>query len=87
MGKYKPINKHHLIQKAEREFYNIHDPRNIKRMYIVQHNALHALFHNLTTPKDQLEKLRELFDPILSDQAREIYDILLQLPIKEFYDD
>ena len=86
MNKQRPTNRHHMLQKCEKELYNIHDPRNIVVMDMVQHTALHQLFRCLTTPKDQLEKLRDMFAPILSPLAQNIFEELLKLSDEQFYD-
>ena len=44
-----------------------------------RHNALHALFWMLLTPKEQLMELRCLYDRVLSDTAKQLFDELLAL--------
>ena len=74
-----------MIQRCEKEDYNVHDARNISVMDHRRHVALHQLFYNLTTPKDQLDYLRELFNDILSQEAKEIFEELTWLSDKLFY--
>ena len=86
MDKKLKENKHHIISQCKREEYNVHDPRNVKRMLEIQHTALHQLFRALHTTKDQLQKLRDMFAPILSPLAQNIFDELLKLSNEQFYD-
>lgn len=79
-------NNHHIISKCKRDKYNVYDERNMKRMLVIQHNAIHQLFHELHTPKEQLHKLRELYETVLSQKAKELFDVLLNMADKEFYD-
>ena len=72
-------NRHHLIWKSLVDEYNVHIPENKIRMDVCRHNALHALFWMLLTPKEQLMEFRALYDRILSNTAKELFDELLAL--------
>lgn len=78
-------NRHHKIGRCERNNYNVHIPENIVRMDERQHNALHQLFRNLSTPRDQLQHLKELYGDILSHHAQDLLEELLSLSDKHFY--
>lgn len=85
MGKNIPLSRHHLIQRCEKEKYNVHDQRNIKVMKHIQHVALHSLFHNLTSPKEQLAFLKDLYINVLSDETKAIFETLINCSDKDFY--
>lgn len=85
MGKDLEQSKHHLIQRCEKNDYNVHDKRNVKKMIHKQHVALHQLFRNLTTPKDQLVYLRDLYDTVLSPYTKQLFDDLINMPEDFFY--
>lgn len=72
-------NRHHLIWKSLADEYNVHVPENIIRMNVCRHDALHALFGVLLTPKEQLMELRSLYDSVLSNIAKQLFDELLSL--------
>jgi len=78
-------NNHHLVQKIEKKKFNISMPENIHRMNEFRHRALHALFLNLTTPKQQFEFMSELCKNILSDEAKELLQNFLDLDDYDFY--
>ena len=63
----------------------VEDTRNKIAMLISQHRGLNALFWDNQCPQEQLEFLRDLYDSVLSDTAKSIYDELLSLDKKEFY--
>ena len=52
-----------------------------------RHNWLNALFQCLQSPHEQLWYLRDMYDSILSDTAKQIFDELLSLSNKDFYQD
>lgn len=83
----KQRNKHHLVAKEYREYFNVNDQRNIKYMKMIQHRALHTLMQNLNCPKDQLAYLKELFNPILSETSQQLFTDLLSQTDQEFYAD
>jgi len=62
-------------------------PENILTMQMIKHNALHSLFGMLLAPQEQLWELRLLYNNILSDHAKELFDELLSLDKKDFYID
>lgn len=72
-------NTHHLIWQSLVGEYNVHIDENRVRMNMCRHNALHALFWVLLTPKEQLMELRQLYNTILSDTAKQLFDELLSL--------
>lgn len=85
--KEKTFNRHHIIWQAEKALFNVFDERNVIRMEMNQHNALHALFKTLLTPKDQLEFLQQLFEPVLSKKAFSLLSVLCSMEDRDFYDD
>lgn len=78
-------NIHHLIAKSYQDEYNVHDEDNKIRMSIVKHNALHSLFWMLLSPKEQLKEMRCLYDTVLNDTAKKLFDELLSLDDSNFY--
>lgn len=81
----KQENNHHLVQKLEKNKFNVSMKENIVRMNVCKHRALHALFLNLTTPKEQFKYMWELCKSILSDKAKEILEEFLSLDDHDFY--
>lgn len=55
------------------------------RINMNRHNALHALFWVLLTPKEQLMELKHLYDWVLSDTAKQLFNELISLNDKDFY--
>lgn len=78
-------NVHHLIWKHCQDQYKVEAECNKIKMNMCRHNALHALFWMLLTPKEQLLELRHLYDTVLNDTARELFDELLALDDIDFY--
>ena len=78
-------NVHHLIAKSYEDEYNVHEEENKIRMNMIRHNALHSLFWVLLSPKEQLLELRNLYDTILNDTSKQLFDELLSLEDKDFY--
>lgn len=85
--KKKDLNKHHMIWKQHRYLYNISDTRNIVRIDVIRHVALHNLFHTLNTPHEQFEYITWLRRPIQSKIIKELTDEINNTPIKKRYDD
>lgn len=85
MAKEKLYNRHHLLWVSNREQYNVHTPENIILMERHRHDALHALYGVLNTPKEQMKEARCLYDTILSDTAKQLFDQLLSLSDSDFY--
>lgn len=83
--KEKRENNHHLVWKSLENEYNVHIPENKIRMDMNRHNALHALFWCLLTPKEQMKEIVCLYDTILGDTARSLLNELLALDDSEFY--
>ena len=78
-------NRHHLIGKSLKNEYNVHEDCNKITMDEHRHNALHALFGLLLTPKEQQMELSCIFDTVVSDKVKEIYAILNTMSDQEFY--
>ena len=78
-------NKHHLVQKIEKKKFNISMKENIIMLNMFKHRALHALFLNLTTPKEQFAFMWELCKNILSKEAKELLQVFLDLDDHDFY--
>jgi hypothetical protein len=85
--KEKTFNRHHLIGQSQKYLFNVFDERNVIRMEERQHNALHGLFKCLLTPKDQLEFLQQLFEPVLSKKAFSLLSVLCSMEDRDFYDE
>ena len=78
-------NVHHLIARSYENEYNVHEEENKIRMNMVRHNALHSLFWVLLSPKEQMYELRALYDTVLNDTAKKLFDELLSLDDSHFY--
>jgi len=49
------------------------------------HDALNTLFTMNQSPHEQLSQLRAMYDSVLSDTAKALFDDLLDLPREYFY--
>lgn len=78
-------NRHHLIGKSLKDEYNVHEDCNKIKMDEHRHNALHALFGLLLTPKEQLKELECLYDTILSNTAKTLFLELINMRDDQFY--
>lgn len=78
-------NRHHLIWKSLKDEYNVHEDCNKITMDECRHNALHALFGVLLTPKEQQMELSCIFDTVVSEKVKEIYATLNAMSDAEFY--
>ena len=85
--KEKVYNRHHIIAQSKKDLFNVFDPRNVIRMEERQHAALHGLFKWLLLPKDQIEFLQQLFEPVLSKKAFSLLSVLCNMEDKEFYEE
>jgi len=85
--KEKVFNRHHLLAQSKKDLYNVFDERNVIRMEMNQHNALHALFKTLLTPKEQLDFMQQLFEPVLSKKAFSLLSVLCNMEDRDFYDE
>ena len=83
----KTHNRHHLIWKCNKKRANVDKENNIITIEKVRHDWLNSLFQCLQSPHEQLWYLREMYDSILSDCAKELFDALLSLKEWEFYEE
>ena len=86
MHNWREKNLHHLIGVSNKKRANTWDERNKLIMDKKRHEWLNALFHALQSPKEQLEYLRDMYDTVLSNTAKQLFDDLLALDTKSFYD-
>ena len=61
MKKSPQVNTHHIISQNLRDEYRVDVDENKIKMNVHRHNALHALFGMLHTPKEQLMELQCLY--------------------------
>ena len=85
MWKRPATNVHHLTSQCLRDEYNVDIEQNKLRMNIKRHDALHALFNCLHTPKEQLKELYYIYENVLNKTARDLFRELLKLEDDEFY--
>jgi len=89
MSKNKKIeqwtNRHHIIWRSERNDFYVDEPENIKEMRVVVHRALHLLFWWENKPKEQMQILVDLYEPILSEQVKKDLFELLSRDDVDFY--
>lgn len=86
MRKHRPSeNVHHIISQCLRSEYNVDVEQNKLKMNIKRHDALHALYNCLHTPKEQLLESYYLYESVLSKQAKDLFRALLNLDDKDFY--
>lgn len=83
--KWKWQNLHHKIWQCNRQRANINDDRNKMIIDKSRHNWLNALFQCLQSPHEQLWYLRGMYDSVLSDTAKQLFDELLSLKEWDFY--
>ena len=50
-----------------------------------RHNALHALFGVLLTPKEQTREFSYILESVLSDKAKLLFSTLSNMSDREFY--
>lgn len=86
MGKKrKDKNLHHKIGQCNRGWANVEDNRNKMIIDRSRHEWLNSLFQCLQSPHEQLWYLREMYDSVLSNTAKQLFDELLSLNIQDFY--
>jgi len=85
MSKRPATNIHHLTSQCLRDEYNVDIEENKLRMNIKRHEALHALFNCLHTPKEQLMELYYIYESVLNKTARDLFKELLRLEDGDFY--
>ena len=78
-------NVHHLVSQCLRPEYNVDIEQNKLKMNIKRHDALHALYNCLHTPKEQLLESYYLYENVLSHTAKKLFRELLRLEDKDFY--
>jgi len=78
-------NIHHLVSQCLRSEYKVDIEENKLKMNIKRHDALHALFSCLHTPKEQTMEMYYIYESILSNAAKQLFKELLALEDKDFY--
>jgi hypothetical protein len=84
--RHNKTNTHHIIGKCCKRWAYVNDVRNKITILISQHRWLNALFNTRQSPIEQLAYLRELYETVLSDTAKQLFDELISLKEREFYD-
>lgn len=85
--KWKDKSIHHLVWRVNKWWANVEHPDNKIILDVVRHRWLNSLFQCLQSPYEQLEYLRDMYDSVLSDTSKELFDTLLATPIHKFYKD
>ena len=83
--KNKPTNTHHIIWKALRNEFNIDKKENKIIIQVSRHNALHSLFWCLLAPKEQLRELYYIYESVLSDTSKQLFEELINMDDYDFY--
>lgn len=81
----KQENRHHLVSQCMKDQYNVGMEENILKMLKYKHDCLHALFGCLHTPKDQLKEMYNIYEPVLSETAKQLFQTLLNVSEYDFY--
>jgi len=76
---------HHLIGQCNRSWANVNHEDNKMTIKKNVHHAINTLFMMNQSPLEQLKQLRDMYDPVLSDTAKAMFDDLLDLPRDYFY--
>jgi hypothetical protein len=78
------ISRHHIINKASKDIFNVFHEDNTVVMNRLEHDYHHLNYEN----KHPLESLQqtERFMQVMSPQAKELYQQLVSMPISDFYD-
>lgn len=76
---------HHIVWQCNKERCNVNDGDNKMIIRKTVHEWLNALFQHNQSPHEQLKQLRDMYEPVLSDTAKQIFDDLLELPREYFY--
>ena len=84
-NKWKWYNVHHIIWQSNRNWANINDDRNKMVIDKIRHDWLNSLFRELQSPHEQLMYLRQMYNDILSDTSKKLFDELLWLWVSNFY--
>lgn len=77
------MTKHHIIAKRERLNFHIANA-GLKRLPWYRHFALHQLFKT-GHPQAQLEEFQDIIERVMSDEAKELLQQLIDLPLEDFY--
>lgn len=80
------FNLHHKIGQCNSKRAYVNDDRNKMCIEKTRHNWLNQLFQCLQSPHEQLWYLRQMYDSVLSNTAKRLFDDLLALNTKSFYD-
>lgn len=81
----KEYDTHHKIWQCNRSWANVNNEDNKMIIKKNVHHALNTLFTMNQSPLEQLQQLRGMYDSVLSDTAKAIFDDLLELPREYFY--
>lgn len=81
--------RHHLVSKCQKEFFDVFNPINIRKIRRDTHQAIHTLFRNehwpIHEPQLQMKEFFELISPIVWDYALKYMDKLVNMSKEEFY--
>jgi len=81
----KDTDTHHKIWQCNRDWANVQHEDNKMAIKKNVHHAINTLFTMNQSPLEQLWQLRAMYDSVLSDTAKAIFDDLLDLPREYFY--
>lgn len=77
--------EHHIVGRCNRLQYNTNEAINKVLINDRQHQALNRFFWQAQSPHEQLKKMVEMWEPVLSDVVREELYAILSLPRWAFY--
>ena len=81
----KEYDTHHKIGQCNRSRANVNHEDNKMAIKKNVHHALNTLFTMNQSPHEQLIQLRSMYDSVLSDVAKQLFDDLLELDKQNFY--
>lgn len=81
----KDTDTHHKIGQMNRSRANVNHEDNKMAIKKNVHHAINTLFTMNQSPHEQLGQLRAMYDSVLSDVSKQIFDDLLDLPREYFY--
>ena len=81
----KEYDTHHKIGQCNRSRANVNNENNKMAIKKNVHHALNTLFNMNQSPHEQLIQLRSMYDSVLSDVAKQLFDDLLDLDKQNFY--
>lgn len=85
MDNQNKYNIHHIVWQCNESRCNVDCKDNLVLFNKIKHDWLNRLFQTLQSPHEQLWYLRWLYNTVLSETAKNLYDELLSLDKKQFY--